>query len=136
MFDLEISDILKEYRRIAVVGLSRDESKYSYKVSKFMQDSGYKIIPVNPAADMLLGEKVYRSIDLVGVEFDIADVFRPGDEALEITKKAIDNGAKAVWLQEGIMNDEAKAYAEAKGIAFVQNRCIMKEYVKLFGGAQ
>lgn len=129
---MEIPDILKNYKRIAVVGLSRDETKYSNSVSRFMQSAGYKIIPVNPVSDMLLGEKVYKSVELLDVEFDIADVFRPSTEALEITRVAIAKGAKVVWLQEGIMNDEAKAYAESKGVAFVQNRCIMKEYVKYF----
>lgn len=130
---MEIADILKEYKRIAVVGLSRDETKYSNLVSRFMQRAGYKIIPINPvSSDALLGEKAYKGIDDVDVPFDIADVFRPGGECLEITKKAIAKGAKVVWLQEGITNNEAKAYAESKGAAFVQDRCIMKEYVKFF----
>ncbi len=131
---MEIAEMLKNYRRMVVVGLSRDESKYSNKVSRFMQSAGYRIIPINPVADTLLGEKAYRSLDLVDVEFDLVDVFRPSEEALDITKKAIEKGAKAVWLQEGIMNDDAKAYAQSKGIGFVQNKCIMKEYVRLFGG--
>jgi len=102
-----------------------------------MQEAGYRIIPINPIADVLLGERVYRSIDLVDVPFDIADVFRPGAEAPAITEKAIEKGARVVWLQEGIMNDEAKAYAESKGVIFVQDRCIMKEYVKnLRGGTK
>ena len=71
---MEIPEILKRYRTIAVVGLSRDETKSSHSVSKFMQDAGYKIIPINPIADVLLGERVYRSMDLVDVPFDIADV--------------------------------------------------------------
>ena len=101
-----------------------------------MQDAGYKIIPINPIADVLLGERVYRSMDLVDVPFDIADVFRPSEEAPAITRKAIEKGAKVVWLQEGIMNDEAKAYAESKGVAFVQDRCIMKEYVRNIHGGK
>ncbi len=127
---LDIPEILEKYGIIAVVGLSRDESKYSNKVSRFMQSAGYRIIPINPVADMLLGEKVYKTLAEVPGEIEIVDVFRPGDEALGITKQAVAKGAKVVWLQEGIMNDDAKKYAEDRGLAFVQNRCIMKEYQK------
>ncbi|MCL4365377.1 MAG: CoA-binding protein [Candidatus Marsarchaeota archaeon] len=130
---MEIPDILRRYKVIAVVGLSRDESKYSNKVSRFMQSVGYRIIPVNPEASVLLGEKVYKSLANVPADANagIVDVFRPGNEALGITKQAVGIGAKVVWLQEGIMNDDAKAYAEEHGLGFVQNRCIMKEYEKL-----
>ena len=130
---MTLKEILSKYRRIAVVGLSRDETKYSYLVSKFMQDAGYKIIPINPFAVELLGERAYKSLDDVDVDFDIVDVFRPSEEALEVTRKAVGKGAKVVWLQEGIMNDEAERYARSKGVEFVQNKCIMKEYLKLFG---
>lgn len=130
---MTLKEILSKYRRIAVVGLSRDETKYSYLVSKFMQDAGYKIIPINPFAVELLGERAYKSLDDVDVDFDIVDVFRPSEEALEVTRKAVEKGAKVVWLQEGIMNDEAERYARSKGVEFVQNKCIMKEYLKLFG---
>lgn len=130
---MTLKEILSKYRRIAVVGLSRDETKYSYLVSKFMQDAGYKIIPINPFAGELLREKAYKSLDDVDVDFDIVDVFRPSEEALEVTRKAVGKGAKVVWLQEGIMNDEAERYARSKGVEFVQNKCIMKEYLKLFG---
>ena len=130
---MTLKEILSKYRRIAVVGLSRDETKYSYLVSKFMQDAGYKIIPINPFAGELLGERAYKSLDDVDVDFDIVDVFRPSEEALEVTRKAVEKGAKVIWLQEGIMNDEAERYARSKGVEFVQNKCIMKEYLKLFG---
>lgn len=130
---MTLKEVLGKYRRIAVVGLSRDETKYSYLVSKFMQDEGYKIIPINPFAKELLGEKVYRSLDEVGVDFDIVDVFRPSQEALEVTKTAVRKGAKVVWLQEGITSAQAEEYARSMGVEFVQNKCIMKEYVRLFG---
>ena len=131
---MEISDILKSYRRIAVVGLSRDETKYSSMVSRFMQQVGYKIIPINPVADVLLGEKAYKTLDAVDVEFDVVDVFRPSEEALDITRKAVEKGAKVVWLQEGITSEEARVYAEARGVGFVQNKCMMKEYARIYGG--
>lgn len=130
---MEIPEVLKSYRRIAVVGCSRDEAKYSNKVARFMKEAGYSIIPINPAGGEMLGERAYTDIDSVDVGFDIADVFRPGDEALGITVKAAAKGAKVVWLQEGIVNNEAMRYAEARGVIFIQDRCIMKEYVRHFG---
>ncbi len=126
--------ILRNYRTIAVVGLSRDESRYSYKVSKFMQDAGYTVIPVNPSAQELLGHRSYPDIGSLPIVPDIVDVFRPSAEALEITKQAVAKGAKVVWLQEGIVNDEAQDYATAHGLEFVQNRCIMKEYLRFNEG--
>ena len=130
---MNLKEVLSRYNRIAVVGLSRDETKYSYLVSKFMQDAGYKIIPINPFAHELLGEKSYKSLGDVDIKFDIVDVFRPSEEALEVTRTAVEKGAKVVWLQEGIMSREAEEYARSKGIEFVQNKCIMKEYLKIFG---
>ncbi|MHB1829836.1 MAG: CoA-binding protein [Candidatus Micrarchaeaceae archaeon] len=130
---MTISKILTDYKVIAVVGCSRDGAKYSNVVAGFMKDAGYRIIPINPVADKILGEKAYKSIDELDMAFDIADVFRPGEEALGITKTAIAKGAKAIWLQEGIKSAEAKGYAKSKGIEFIQDKCIMKEYIKLFG---
>jgi hypothetical protein len=130
---LEIHEILKKYRIIAVVGLSRDGTKYSNVVSRFMQGEGYRIIPINPIADELLGEKVYRSLVEVPGRVEIVDVFRPSEGALEITKQAVANRARVVWLQEGIVNDDARKYAEDNGVGFVQDRCIMKEYIKWKG---
>jgi predicted CoA-binding protein len=129
----DIGDILTRYRSITVVGCSRDETKYSYRVAKFMQDAGYTIIPINPFASELLGEKVYRDIASLPQPPEIVDVFRPAAEGLEITIQAVASGARAVWLQEGIVNDDARKYAQKHGVAFVQNRCIMKEYVRLNG---
>ena len=132
--DLETRNILRDFKRIVVVGLSRDETKYSRIVARFMQDAGYKIIPVNPVADEpLLGEKVFGDLDQVDVPFDIVDVFRPSDEALGITMKAVAKGAKVVWLQEGIVSAQAQSFAESRGVGFVQDKCIMKEYLRIFG---
>ena len=130
---MTISKILKNYKVIAVVGCSRDRTKYSNIVAAFMKDAGYRIIPINPAADEILGEKVYKSVDDLDVSFDVADIFRPGEEALGITKKAIEKGAKVIWLQEGIRSAEAQVYAESRGIEFIQDKCMMIEYMKLFG---
>ena len=128
-----IREILERYRVIAVVGLSRDETKYSYRVARFMKEAGYTIIPVNPFAEELLGETVYKDLWGMPSAPEIVDVFRPAEEALAVTKQAVGVGARAVWLQEGIVSDEERNYAESHGLAFVQDRCIMKEYVKLKG---
>lgn len=122
--------MLQRYRVIAVVGLSRDERKYSHTVSKFMRDEGYRIVPINPIADELLGQRVYRDLKAIPEKVDIVDVFRPSEEALDITKQAVEIGAKVVWLQEGIVSDDAKKYAESNGLDFVQDKCIMKEYIR------
>ena len=128
---MDIPEMLRTYKVIAVVGCSKDNAKYSNIVAKFMKDAGYHIIPVNPTADEILGERCYDSLLDIEEDVDIVDVFRPSDEALQIAKDAVLIGAKALWLQEGIINEEARRYAEEKGIAFVQDRCTMKEYMKI-----
>ena len=128
---MELFDILKDTKVIAIVGCSHDEAKASHRVAKFLKGVGYKIIPINPTADVILGEKVYKSLDDVPVSVDIVDVFRPAAETLEITKQAVKHNAKVVWLQEGIVSEEAKEYAARNGIEFVQDRCTMKVYKKM-----
>lgn len=127
---MEIFEILQKYKTIAVVGLSRDETKYSNIVAKFMQQEGYRVIPLNPVADELLGERVYRTLDDIPEKIEIVDVFRPSEEALEITKQAVAKGASVVWLQEGIVSAEARKYAESNGVEFIEDKCIMKEYIR------
>ncbi len=128
---MDAFEILKTYNVIAVVGCSKDEKKYSNIVAKFMKEPGYNIIPVNPTADEILGDRCYDSLESIDEDVDIVDVFRPSEEALEITKQAVMIGAKAVWLQEGIIDDEAKRYAEDRDVAFVQDLCIMKEFERM-----
>ncbi len=125
---MEPQEILKSYNVIAVVGCSRDDTKYSNIVSRFLKDAGYRVIPVNPTAEEILGERCYDSLLSIEEPVEIVDVFRPSEEALDITKQAVTIGAKAVWLQEGIVNDEAQKYAQERGLEFVQDRCTMKEY--------
>lgn len=128
---MEAEEILKTYRTIAVVGCSRDGGKPSHYVPAYLKQHGYRIIPVNPFADDILGEKAYKSLSDVPVPFDIVEVFRPSDEALGIVKQAVEKSAKAVWLQEGISSEDAKKYAEKNKLAFVQDRCMMVEHRKL-----
>lgn len=128
---MDTSAILKKSKVIAVVGCSKDDTKYSNIVARFLQGVGYRVIPVNPTADEVLREKCYKTLLDVPEKVDIVDVFRPSVEALEIAKQAVKIGAKALWLQEGIINEDAKKYAEDNGLFFVQDRCTMKEYMKM-----
>lgn len=128
---MNIPDILKTYKTVAVVGCSKDETKDSNTIARFLKGVGYRIIPVNPTAKEILGEKCYDSLLSIKEPVGIVDVFRPGAEALDIARQAVEIGARVVWLQEGITNNEARKYAEDHGVAFVQDKCTMKEYMKL-----
>ncbi|MBI4895312.1 MAG: CoA-binding protein [Candidatus Aenigmarchaeota archaeon] len=112
---------------------SSNESKDSYKVAKYLKDNGYKIIPINPTASEILGEQVYSSINDIHEKVDIVNVFRPGEECLEITKQFLRLKPKVIWLQIGIKNEEAKKLAEINRIEFVQDKCIKIEHHKLLG---
>lgn len=114
------------YKTIAVVGCSTNPEKPANYVPKYLQDQGYRIIPVNPFADEILGKKVYKSLAEVPDEIDTVLVFRPSDETPEVVKKAVEVGAKAVWLQEGIKSDEAADIAKSAGLLFVMDRCMLK----------
>jgi predicted CoA-binding protein len=116
-------EILAAARTIAVVGASRDPDKAGGSVPEGLQRRGFRIIPINPYADTLFGEKVYRSLLEVPVEIDLVDVFRPPAEAPEIARQAAQIGAKALWLQEDIRSPEARAIAEAAGMDYVEDEC-------------
>lgn len=122
----EIDEILK-MKKIAVVGLSKDPSKPSHYVPKYMRERGYKIIPVNPTVEEILGEKCCKSLSEVQESIDVVNIFRPSNEALQIVRDAIKKKAKAVWMQEGIINEEAAAEARKHGLLVVMDRCMMKE---------
>ncbi len=131
--DNEIKEILSSYKRVAVVGMSREEGKVSHEIPKYLIENGYDVIPVNPNADYILGKKSYKSLSDIGTEVDIIDVFRPSEQVFQIVKDAILIKPKVIWLQEGIANEEARKLAENNGIDFVFNRCMMKEHIRLFG---
>jgi predicted CoA-binding protein len=116
--------ILREFRSIAVVGLSRDPSKAAHAIPGRMQRAGFRVIPVNPFVDELLGEKSYKTLAEVPFSVEVVLVFRPSKEAAGIAKQAVAIGAKALWLQQGIVSEEARQLAEAAGMLFVQDRCI------------
>ena len=116
-------EILESATTIAVVGASRDPNKAGGSVPVGLQRRGFRIIPINPFADELFGERVYRSLSEVPDRIDVVDVFRPAGDAAEIARQAVAVGAKAVWLQLDIRSDEARQIAEAAGLEFVEDEC-------------
>ena len=127
----DIKQILTTYKNIAVVGLSADADKPSHEVAAYLQQAGFRIIPVNPACQEILGEKCYPTLAEVPLEVEIVDVFRRSEFLPEIVEQAIAKGAKVVWMQEGVVNEAAAARAEAAGLAVVMDRCLLKEHVRL-----
>ena len=127
--DETIRKVLKEQKTVAVVGLSSNPLKASHRVAKFLRGKGYTIIPVNPNAKEALGLKSYPRLSDVAEKIDIVNVFRPPSELPAIAEEAINAGAKTIWAQEGIVNNEAAAMAESNGLAVIMGRCIMKDYL-------
>ncbi len=126
-----IPDLLRRSRTIAVVGLSSKKFRPSYGVAEYMQAQGYRIIPVNPNESEVLGEKSYRSIEDVPEHIDIVDIFRRSEFVGPIVDSAIRVGANAVWMQEGVVHEEAARTARDAGLAVVMDRCILKEHMRL-----
>jgi hypothetical protein len=119
--------MLEEFDTVAVVGLSADPIKSAHSVPAAMQAYGWRVIPVNPHADVLLGEKVYRRLADIPEPVEFVNVFRPAAEATDVVRQAAEIGAKAVWLQLGIVSAEARAIAAEHGILYVEDRCIAVE---------
>ena len=130
----ELRRILKTNHTIAVVGLSADWYRPSYFPAKYMQEHGFRIIPVNPKYDEILGEKCYPSLKAIPEPVDIVDVFRKPDDCVPIAQDAVAIGAKVLWLQLGVVNEEAARVAESGGLEVVMDRCVKIEYARLFGG--
>ena len=130
----EIKKILSKSRTIAMIGVSKDPSKPSTIVMKYMQKYGYKVIPVNPSAkgETILGEEVFGALKEIKKKIDIVDVFRPSKEAVAIAKDTVKIGAKVLWLQLGISSDVARKIAESNNIDYIENRCTKMEYQKIF----
>jgi predicted CoA-binding protein len=125
------TEILRRSKTIAVVGLSHKRVRPSYGVSEYMQHNGYRIIPVNPAETEVLGEKAYPDLESVPEHVDIVDIFRRSEFVPEVVDAAIRIGAKCIWMQEDVINEEAAAKARAAGLDVVMDRCILKEHRKL-----
>ena len=130
----EIKDILSKYKTIAMIGVSKDLKKTSTIVMKYMQKYGFKVIPVNPSAkgEKILGEEVYEKITDIKESVDIVDVFRPSKEAYGIAQDTVKIGAKVLWLQLGIRDEEAKKLMDKNNINYIENKCTKMEYQKFF----
>ena len=125
----EIAELFNTIKTIAIIGLSPDASKPSNRVAAYLQDQGYTIIPVYPKEDTILGQKVFRTLDSIDTQVDCVTIFRKPEACLPIVKEAIKlQGLKAVWMQEGIVNNEAADIATQKGLQVVQNKCMMIEH--------
>lgn len=131
MEDSEIKLILENSKTIAVIGCSSNPEKAAHRIPKYMKEQGYRIIPVNPNSDKILGEKSHKSILDVNEQVDIVDIFRPSEECLEVVEEAIKIKPKVIWMQTGIINEEAKRLAENNGIKVVMDRCMMVEHRRL-----
>lgn len=127
----QIAAILHSSRTIAVVGLSAKRYRPSYGVSEYMQKAGYRIIPVNPNAAQILGEKCYPDLESIPEAVDIVDIFRRSEFVPAIVEAAIRIGAKVIWMQEGVVHEEAARRAEAAGLAVIMDRCILKDHRRL-----
>jgi uncharacterized protein len=129
---LNIKEILERYRTIAVVGLSSQRRRPSYSVSEYMQNAGYRIIPVNPNETEVLGERAYPSLDEVPAPFEIVDIFRRPEYVPDIVEAAIRRNARVIWMQLGVVNPVAAAWARDAGLEVVMDRCILQEHMAYF----
>ena len=126
-----IEKILRESKVVAVVGLSPKPERPSFGVAKYLQNHGYRIIPVNPTVTEVLGERSYPSLKDVPERIDVVDIFRRPEDVPSVVEEAIQVGARAIWMQEGVVNDEAASMAEEAGLDVVMDRCMLKEHQKL-----
>jgi predicted CoA-binding protein len=133
MKDEEIKDVLQRCKTVAVVGISPKEVRPSYGVASYLKSKGYRIIPVRPDGDEILGEKVYHSLMEIPreIEIDVVDIFRKSEDVPPAVEDAIQRGAQVVWMQEGIINREACVKAEKAGLKVVMDLCMKKEHQRL-----
>jgi len=127
----QIKNLLQQIKHIAVVGLSPKTKRPSHQVAKAMQGYGYHIIPVRPAVDEVLGEKAYASLDEVSAPIDLVDVFRAPEHIAPVIDACIARGVKAVWLQDGVVNEAEARRAQDAGILVIMDRCIYRDYIQL-----
>lgn len=124
-------DVLEDSRIVAIVGLSANPDRPSYRVASYLKENGYKIIPVNPHEKMILNEVCYPSLISIPSRVEIVDIFRQSENVLPIVIEAIEIGADTIWMQEGITNKKAANKAKEAGLKVVMNKCMMKEHQKL-----
>ena len=130
---MDIETILRSYKTIAVVGLSANPARASHRVASYMKSAGYRIVPVRPDGDEILGEKVYHSLKDIPFPVDIVDVFRRSETVVPVAQEAVEIGAKVFWLQQGITNEEAEALCRDAGLDVVADRCILVEHRQVVG---
>ena len=126
--------ILRTSRTIAIVGLSAEWHRPSFFAAKYLQEHGYRVIPVNPRYDKILGERCHPTLATIEIPVDIVDVFRRSEDVMPIAEEAIAIGAKCLWQQIGVKNEAAAALAASAGLEVVMNRCVKIEHGRLFGG--
>ena len=126
-------EILKTCNSVAIVGLSSNPERASNHVGSYLKEKGYKVIPVNPAEKTILGETCYPDLASVPEKIDVVDIFRKSEDVPAIVKEAVKCGAKAVWMQEGVINQAAADEATKAGLKVVMNKCMFKEHSRLFG---
>ncbi len=129
----DLERILRDAHTIAVVGLSSNPNRPSYEVAEYLQRQGYRILPVNPTIEEVLGERSYPTLESVPEPIDVVDVFRRPEDVPEVVEQAIRVGAPVLWLQEGVVNEEAAARAREAGLEVVMDRCMLKEHSRLLG---
>lgn len=136
MTDPEIRELLVKAKTIAVVGISDKPDRDSHRVAAYLKRAGYRVIPVNPGLTEVLGEKCFASLRDVKEKIDLVDVFRRSEFVPPVVDDAIAVGAKAVWMQDGVVHEEAAAKARAAGLAVVMDDCTMRRHFQLVGGAR
>jgi predicted CoA-binding protein len=124
-------EIMQSARTVAVVGLSGKRYRPSYGVAEYLKREGYRVIPVNPEETEVLGEKSYPDLDSVPDEIDVVDIFRRPEFVPEIVEAAIRKGAKVIWMQEGVIHEQAAERAREAGLTVVMDRCILKDHRRL-----
>jgi len=127
----QLRQILQGARTIAVVGLSPKSSRPSHQVASYLIDAGYTVIPVNPGQDAILGQQCYPNLDVIPVQIDVVDIFRSAPDVPPIVEAAVRIKAKVVWMQSGIVNDEAAARGKQAGLVVVMDRCIKTDHLNL-----
>lgn len=131
--DDEIRNIYNSYKRIAVVGMSKNEEKAASYVPRYLIQNGFKVTPVNPTAGQILGLKSFERVSQIPDSIDIVDIFRPSADVLEVVKDVVKKpGVRVIWMQEGISNEEAEKLAKSHALDVVYNRCMMAEHKRLF----
>jgi predicted CoA-binding protein len=129
----DIKKVLTTYRTVAIVGASPNPERPSYRVADFLKKEGFRVIPVTPNADKVVGEKAYPNLASIPVPVEVVDIFRRSEDVPPIVEEAIAIGAKAVWMQEGIVNEEAEAKARKAGLTVIMDHCMRKELILKLG---